>query len=346
MKIFKLKGRADKDSFSLGLDLGSSATKIVKLKLLKDGAQLEGIDLIPPLAELKSIVTAYGVKKVNISVSGTAAIIRYVNFPKMNDAELKQALKFEAQKHIPFSLTDVNLDSCILSQDPSSNTMLVMLAVAKKELVNQRLKLLQDTGIKVNLIDIDSLALVNAFNFNYPLDKDMKNKAVALLNIGASFSNLNILEDAIPRLSRDIHIAGNNFTQRIQETLGIDLKGAEDLKLNPDKERLNKITLAVETGLTPLASELRSSFDYYESQGSSTVTKILLSGGGSLFLGIKDSLANLLGIDVEYWDPFKNIEIPKKINLSKIIPALNNTTQEVTPYLRQFAVSVGLALRK
>jgi len=247
----------------------------------------------------------------------------------MSEDELKQSLKFEVQKFIPFPINEVNLDSYILRENLSENKMLVLIAAVKKEFINQRLKLIQEAGLKINTVDIDSLALVNAFKFNYPQDTDdtIKNRTVAILNIGASMSNLNILENGLPVLSRDIFLAGNNLTQKVQGPLGLDSQAA--------KEKANNAAGVVESELAGLAKELRESFDYYESQSASSVIKIFLSGGGSRFPGLKDMLANLLSIEVQNWDPFRQISIADTIDPEKL-KALSN----------QLAVAVGLALRK
>ena len=215
------------------------------------------------------------------------------------------------------------------------NKMLVLIAAAKKELINQRVKLIEDAGMRLNVICIDYISLINAFNFNYGQDDSVKEKAVALLNIGASVTNLNILENGIPRLSRDINIAGNNFTQKIMEVFSLDLKAAEELKLNPKDSNAKNLAICQESILTNLASEIRTSFDYYESQSTISVSKIFASGGGSNFEGLKEMLANSLGIEVEYWDPLKQISVSQEIGPEK-----------VKPVSHQLAVAVGLALRR
>lgn len=329
-----------KPALGIGLDIGTSTIKLVKLKFIGETVELCGFNLestqtgLEPVTVIRKIAQSQHVKRVNISASGSATIIRYVNFPRMKEEELKQALKFEAQKHIPFSMAEVNLDGYILKEDLPDNKMLVLLAAVKKEFINQRLKLIEDAGLKVNVVDMDSLALLNAFNFNYADDNNIKTKTIAMLNIGASISNLNILEGSIPCLSRDIHIAGNNFTQKLMDIFGIDFKSAEELKINPDKERVDKITSAVESVLSNLATELRNSFDYYESHSASTVVKIFLSGERSQVSGLKDMLANLLGIEVEYWDPLRRINISSNIE-----------TQKIKTLSLQLAVAIGLALR-
>ena len=310
----------------------------MKLKFSKDLAELSDFRLVPvstnPQESLKSAVQSLDTRNVNISVNGSSAIIRYVNFPKMTRDELKKSLKFEAQKHIPFSVGDVNLDAVILKPDLPDNKMLVSVAAVKKDFLAARLKLAKGADLTVDIVDVDSLALVNAFNFSISAAESNKLKSIALLNIGASYSNLSILENSVPMLARDINIAGNNFTQKIADSLGVDFKAAEAIKMNPDKERITKITQSADSVLSNLATEIRVSFDYYESERASSVTKIFLSGGGGQFLGLKDALASLLGIEVENWDP-----------LGKIATAPGADSAKLKALSSQLAVATGLALR-
>lgn len=329
-----------KEKTSVGLDIGTAMIKTVKLKFSKDNPELCSFDLAPIEDDLKPVLKriaeSYDAKKLNLSISGPATIIRYVALPRMNNDELKQALKFETANLIPFPLNEINLDSYILKQDLPDNKMLVLLAAAKKEFISQRLKLIEEAGLKANVIDIDSIAVINAFDFNYSTESNnFKNKAIALLNIGAAITNLNILEDGIPRLSRDIPIAGNNFTQRFKDAFGLSLQSAEELKLNPVQEKAKEIGAAMESVLTNLVAEIRTSFDYYESQSASCVVKIFLSGGGSKFADLKDMLANLIGLEVEHWDPLRQISIPNNIDLEKLRGISG-----------QLAVAVGLALKQ
>lgn len=332
MKMFK------KTFYSVGLDVGTSNIKLIKLKFSKDSWQVENFFSCPVegnlLQALKRAAEFQEIKYVNTSVSGSSTIIRYVSFPKMAEEELRKSLKFEVQKYIPFSVSEVNLDISILKQNLPDNKMLVAVAAVKKDFINQRIKLLEANGFRLNIVDIDSLALSNAFNFNFGKNNVSKQKTVALLDVGATFSNLSILEEGMPLLSRDLNIAGNSFSQKVSDALGLDLKAAETLKIAPDNERMAKIAQAMEGILSSLATEIRVSFDYYESQSASSVSKIYLSGGGSLFPGLKDVLANNLGIEVEFWDPLKEIEVPVNIDSAKI-----------KAQSAQFAVAIGLALR-
>ena len=338
MKIFsKLKLPKAKDKFSIGLDIGTQSIKCVKLKI-NDAVELVSFDLeegrLDPTEVLQQIKHAQDADLINISFCGPVTVIRCVNFLRMNKTELKQSLKFEAQKHIPFSLNEVNLDAAILKDDLPENKMLVLIAAIKKESMQQRLRNLENAGLRPGIIDIDSLALINSFNFNYPKIDAPENNSICLLNIGASISNVNILDNGILRLSRDIHFGGANFTKKFMDLFEVDFKAAEELKINQPQDKADKARAGVESVLTNLAAEIRTSFDYYESQNTSSVTKIFLSGGGSKIGGLTEALSVCLGIPVESWDPFKQIKISDTIDTRK----LNN-------FSGQFNIAVGLALR-
>lgn len=338
LEKFKLNKKQEE---AVGLDIGSSSIKAIALEIGEKEASLKnfniteitgGIDLE---SSVKSALDSLGVKdeSINISLSGQSVVIRYVWLPLMSERELVSSLKFEAAKLIPFSIEEVNIDSYILKQDVSNNKMLVLIVAAKKDAVSEHIKLLHDLGFKIGIVDVDSLALINAFNFNYHSEeeKDLP-KVFALLNIGASVSNLNILEGGVPVFSRDIYIAGNNFSKKIADSFGIDFTEVEKLKINLDKEKLGKIISSVESVVSNLVSEVRISFDYYESQTASSVEKIFLSGGGSLFYNLKDNLNHLLGIDIDYWDPTKRV-------------TFLGDTHKIKSSTTQFAVALGLAMR-
>ena len=336
--LSKIKLPVDKDKFSIGLDIGTQSIKSVKLKISGNSAELVAFDLeesqLDPVDVLKKIKHVQNADLVNISFCGSSTVIRYVNFLRMSKTELRQALKFEAQKHIPFSLEEVYLDADILKDDLPDNKMLVLIAALKKEFVQQRLKSLEGAGLRPNIVEIDSLALINAFNFNYPKNEIPLQKSICLLNIGSTISNVSIIDNTAARLSRDIHSAGANFTKKLMDIFSIDFKAAEELKLKADPERANKVKAGVESVLTNLALEMRTSFDYYESQNNSNVVKIFLSGGGSKITGLKEMLTSSLGIEVEFWDPFKQIKINDNLDAAKLKQCAE-----------QFNVAVGLALR-
>ncbi|OGX46669.1 MAG: hypothetical protein A3G38_00700 [Omnitrophica WOR_2 bacterium RIFCSPLOWO2_12_FULL_51_8] len=339
MKIFsKIKNKAGKEKFSVGLDIGTASVKMAKLKLSENIPELCAFCLEPSQLDLagvlKKLKSTYSLETVNISFTGPSTVTRYVNMPKMDYAEFKQALKFEAQKYIPFSASEVNLDGCILRDNLPDNKMLVLIAAVKKEAVEQRLKLLQEAGLSARAIDIDAVAITNGFSFTLAQDASLKQKACALLDIGASVASLAVLECGALVLSRDIHIAGNAITQKIMDIFGVDFKAAELLKIRPGAQDAAKLNAALESVMASLAGEIRTSFDYYESQSASTVSGIFLSGGAADFAGLKDNLANFLGIEVVPRDPLKGLRL-----------AANIAPEALKGISGKLAVAMGLALR-
>ncbi len=332
-----IKSKFSTIRISAGVDMGASSVKLVKLKFLKETVELAACEIVTSQPDnspvIKNLVQKHNLDKVNISVSGSNVVTRYVLFPKMQPQELNQCLKFEAQKHIPFDINDVYLDAHILKTDLADNKMLVLVCAAKKDSVNPRLKFFENLGLRVNIIDIDCLCVINSFLFNYSDEREAV-KTFALLNIGAKISDLSIVDEGLPGLNRDIHIGGDNFTREIQEALQLDIAQAEAVKINPQPEHAAAASAATESVVSSLAAEIRTSFDYYESQNASSVGKILLSGGASQLVGFRDSLANMMGIEVNYWDPLRRILFDAALD-----------AQKLKAQSQQLAVSVGLALR-
>lgn len=299
-----------KEKIKLGLDWGFSSLKAVVLEfqdgvyLLRDAriVQLPSQDLkLSPL--IKELNLPPG--GVNLGICGPNVIVRYVSMAKMSKEEFRNSLRYEAASHLPFPVEEVNLDGVILKDLPD-NQMLVMLAAARKDFINERLRVFQDAGIKVNILDIDSLALINAFNYTCAKLEEVSSGAVALLNIGASVTNINVLESGVPHFSRDINVAGKDLGRQT----------------------------AREVAVSNFVAEIRKSFDYYEAGSAAVINKIFLSGGGSLVSDLAKNLEGYLGVKTGQWDPFDNFEFAAGLN-----------EQDLRKSSAQFAVAVGLALR-
>lgn len=333
--ISKIKDKFPNERFSAGISISPRVVKFVKLKFLK-----ERIDLLAYHFEqnnsdiegiLRKIFFEQTVKNINISISGQQAIVRYVDFPKMNKEDLKQAIKFEAQKYIPFPVNEVNLDGCILKNDLPNNKMRVLIAAVKKDFLNQQIKFIQSLGVVINNIEVDAVSLINSFNFNYLDDENVKGKTIALLNVGQVTSNLNIIEaGGVPALSRDIPIGRDMFIQKIADVLAVDTKSVDSGKVD-----LEKAKVVIDLILSKLAEEIRTSFDYYESRSVSSVEKIFITGESNLYGTTKDKLGEFLALKVISWDPLKKIIIADNLDITKI-----------NPISGELAVSVGLALRE
>lgn len=276
----------NKPKFKVGLDVGTSSVKALALTSLKSGSfqldcfsiqQIEGDRSKEKIVSaVKQAISALAVKaqKVVISVSGQSVVVRQVLFPAMTDEELKSAIAFEAEKYIPFNINEVYLDAQIIDKKTSDNKVKVLIAAAKKELVDEHLALLKEAGLEVEAIDSDSVAVTNAFIFSNPgLTKE---KAVTLINIGASMTNICILKNEILNFVRDIPI---------------DAKNLENLE-----------------------TQIRLSFDYYENQFGKGIDGIYVSGGGSRQAGLLERLSQAFGIESQIWDPAKNLVVSPKVD--------------------------------
>ncbi|KPK38869.1 MAG: hypothetical protein AMJ78_09370 [Omnitrophica WOR_2 bacterium SM23_29] len=287
LKTIKIPGlNLTKSKGKVGLDIGSSSVKAAMLVPQKEGGvelvafgieALEGEHSKETIVRaMRRVVETLNVKekKVVISVAGQSVVVRQVLFPKMSEDELKSAIRYEAEKHIPFNINEVYLDAQIIGEKTEDNKMKVLLAASKKELIDERLAYLNEVGLEVEAIDCDSIATTNAFIFNNAgLGKE---KTLALINIGASMTNVCILKDEILNFVRDIPI------------------GAENLE--------------------NLDTQIRLSFDYYENQFGKGIDGIYLSGGGSKQVGLPEHLSQAFGIESSTWDPTKNLTISPNIS--------------------------------
>lgn len=345
--IFKLISRQSPKAGAIGLDIGTSSVKLVKIDYHNSipavsAIAIEKIEGDDFSGAVKAVMNkaALAEKRVNLGISGKQAIIRCVLMPEMDEAAFKSSMKYEAAKHIPFPAKDTLSDSAILKHNAGENKMLVLVAAAKGDFVRQRLEAVLRLGLEAGLIDMDSLAVVNIFNVaakqtEQILTGDKKEKAVmsALLNIGARTSNLSLLEDGILRFSRDIVFGGASITQKIAEKLKIGVDEAEKIKLSYGRQ--DELAAVTEAALGELATELRLSFDYYESQTGKAVGCVCLSGGGALLTGIDKFMAAAMNINFKLWDPFKGLEIDASVDKELAVKSSQS-----------FAVAAGLALRR
>lgn len=360
----------------IGLDIGSSTIKAIKLKRHKSGYELLGAEIFPLTSEsiddldpetktslyvnsIKKIIKQknIGSKLVATAIPGDSAIIRFIKVPYMAYEELKNVIPYEAEQYIPLSMDQVVFDYQVLSEIEEENQkkMLVLLVAVKNETMNQHLDILKLAGVSPSVIDVDSFALYNAYTLNLQEESDTSVKAdtVALINIGAKFTNVTIVENGIPFLTRDINIGGNNFTKEIQREFNLSFAQAEELKkqqaviivdseelllstTSSDDTKSARIFEVITPVLNKLLNDIRRSFDYYESTfKKKPVQKILLSGGSSKIKNIDRFLSERLGLPVEMNYPFKNINI--------------NLKNFDFDYLRanavHFNIALGLALR-
>jgi len=339
----------------LGLDIGTSAIKIVELEKSKKGYQLKnfGISFLPKetivngvLKNASSLVNALNrltenlktkTKYVATAVSGHPVIIKKINIPTMSEEELSESIQWQAEQYIPFDLEEVNIDFQILGvNEADPDQMDVLLVAAKKSLINEYEEVISEAGLEAVIVDIDSLSLENAYEINYP---DEEAPVVALVDMGASVININVIKEGKSTFTRDVFMGGDKISEEIQKQLAVSGEEAEMLKIggeleNVDYEQLDNIIQDVSRAL---AVEIQRSLNLHAvSISDEGVNKIYLSGGTSRIPGIKDLIADRVSVPVESLDPFREI----KYNEANFDPEY---IKEINPVA---GVGLGLALRK
>jgi type IV pilus assembly protein PilM len=319
----------------VGIDIGNYSLKLVELEDRKghlmltrcalsrviDGDKKSALKNL--LSSLKSIF-----KRVHVSLAGQSVIVRYIEVPPMKKEELKSAIKFEAEKYLPFNINESTID-CTMLDKTISGSQRVLLAAARKQDVEGLMELFKDFGIEIGIIDVDSFAFFNSFQRAKIEDKE--ETTYALINMGAKFSNMDIATGQGIYFTRDMLWGGADITARIKDVMGIDWEEAEALKQKPADKREGVVNIIMPT-LEKLSSQIRMSFDYFETQFGKNVERLYISGGSSYLFNIVDFLKENLGIDIIMWDPLGGI-------------ALSGPADEARYFPAQFAVAVGLALR-
>jgi len=338
----------------VGLDIGSRTIKAAEAVESKNGWAVKtfgSIDLIPGAIEegiikdpqavasaIRELFRLYNIRQQNVAISigGYSVIVKNITVQNMPEEQLYDSLNFEAEQYIPFDINDVNLDFQILGETENNpNQMNVLLVAAKKDMVNDYINLIDMAQLNLCIIDIDAFALQNIFEVNYKENGEN----IALIDIGASKTSLNILKDQISVFMRDVSLGCNQINQKITSLINCSMAEAEDLKLceSPDKmspDDLKRIESAV---VSDWCNEIRRALDFfYSTNPEDQIKQIVLSGGGANIKEFRESLAIQTSAEVKTINPFETFEIHgnrlDSAYLKKIAP--------------QAAIAMGLAIRR
>ncbi len=336
----------------VGLDIGSSSVKAVELakkgqcyELVSLGIEPLGQDVVVDGSIMDALIVSLAIKKVvaenkikvkevATSVSGHSVIVKRITLSATTDAEVASAMQYEAQQHIPFDVADVNLSYQVMGPAPAGGTDVMMVA-AKREKILNHTNVLSHAGRVPVVVDIDSLALQNAFEANY---EPPPGALVALLNIGASTMNINIVRDGTPLFTRDVSVGGNQYTDTLQKELDLSFEDAERLKQGRPLPNVvvDAATPHLRTVSEILLLEIQKTFDFFRQTASpENIQAIYLAGGTAKVEGLLELLKEEFNVPIEMMDPFRKVNIdPSRFD--------TGYTAEVAPRL---CVAVGLALR-
>ena len=315
----------------VGLDIGSNSVKAVELSASSGGYKITAFGYAPLPSEaivqgsfmnapaistaIQEALSEGGIKakEVASSVSGHSVIVKRISLPMQSSDELEETIRWEAEQYIPFDINEVNIDHQVLQENGIEGKMDVLLVAAKKDMIDDYTSVVADCGMSLAVLDVDSFAVGNMYEHCYAPDDD---STAALIDIGASVINMNVMRGAVPVFTRDITTGGNQYTEEIQKTLGISVEEAERIKIGvrPGEVSKDVVPQEVEEAMREvsetLIGEVQRSLDFYRATATSTaLDRILLCGGGARVPGLDRMFQEKLEIATEIADPFTKVEI-------------------------------------
>ncbi|MCC7011979.1 MAG: type IV pilus assembly protein PilM [Planctomycetes bacterium] len=352
----------------VGLDLGSQVVKAVEITLegpepvVTGFARIEippGGDKAQALAELFKR-GRFRAKQVVTSVAGQSVVVRYVQMPKMSESELRQAIKVEADRYVPFEL-----DECVMDCQPlrrhgtksgegdakqaKDDNMTVLLVACRQQMIDEQIKLVQAHNLQPLAIDVDAFALANAWELCGLPDEDAvdepaasadgsakpkEEKAIALVDIGASRTSINVLAGGETCFSREIGIGGHDMTQAVARKLGLEVFEAEAIKRAGDDKEAD-VARSIQPVLEDLTNEISLSLDYVENHEGLRVEEVLLSGGGALAPGVIAYVEQATGRTARTWNPLEGLRVADD----------RVDVEELESWAPSLVVALGLASR-
>lgn len=343
-----------KSKSTVGLDVGASSIKLVKLDHTKSGYSVAAIGIreLPPEAivadeirdreavifNIQSLIdqTDPKIKDVVVSVSGHGVITDRFTIDKKTGAEAEQAILFETEQRAPFDVEDVSLDYHIIKVDEDTNKMDVVLVAARKEYLQTFLELITDCGLRPVIVDDDAFAVYNAYEGNYDIDPS---RVTALVNVGHDVTNVTYIADGFYQTTRDISAGTREIYNAIQkefrlnpELTGKAIKGEMSDSIDQDMLKATIISATDE-----LISGIELAFSYFKSQAKvDAIDWLVLSGGGALVPYLPEYLQSKLNVPLEIANPLRKVdydpELFQYLQPEKIAPLLT--------------VPIGLAMRK
>jgi type IV pilus assembly protein PilM len=351
----------------VGLDLGSQVVKAVEITLEGPEPVITGFARveIPPGGDKAQAVAEvlkrgrFRAKQVVTGVAGQPVVVRYVQMPKMSESELRQAIKVEADRYVPFQLDECVMDCMPLKRKsgrvegeaPKDDTMTVLLVACRQQLIDEQLRLAQGEGLTPIAIDVDAFALANAWELcglpedveadaqpvppqpgEVPAPRD--EKAIALVDIGASRTCINVLAGGETCFSREIGIGGHDMTQAVARKLGLEVFEAEAIKRAGDDKEAD-VARAIQPVLEDLTNEISLSLDYVENHEGVRVDEVLLSGGGILAPGAVTYVEQATGRTARTWNPLEGLRVAED----------RVDVEELEAWATSLVVALGLASR-
>jgi len=336
---------------TIGLDIGSGLVKVAVIDHGKGEPELVKVAISPLMADaivegevmdpgivagaIRDALTAAGVKVKSVvtAVGGRDVIIKKIQIARAKEQDARDLIRWEAEQHVPFDMESVELDFQILDPHGDGQEMSVLLVAAKRDLIENKIRLLTDADVSPAAVDVDAFALHNAFEVNYP---DAMRGVVCLVNIGHEVTNVNILDDGVPLLTRDIPVGTRRLREDLQRERGLTNEQANELLQGYDKSPHLDAVLATRGEEIAVGIERAAAFLATASRAQSLIKVVYTCGGGARVPGLNEALASRLRLTVELANPLQRLRVRDGAFDTLVI-------DEVAPLLM---LPIGLALRQ
>lgn len=345
----------------VGLDIGTSGVRAAEVTSgrgrptlnrfgqvgLPDGAVQDGevVDVDAVASALQELwrQAKFGSTKVVVGVANQKVVVRQIEVPWLAKDELRASLAFQVQDHIPMPVEQAILDSHTLEEftrEDGARMLRVLLVAASREMVSRTLQAVAKAGLAPSSVDLNSFAILRAEAHEGTNLSEVH--AEALVDIGASVTNIVVHQAGAPRFVRILLLGGADITRALAERMGVPLSLAESIKQSmslgptgapaPD----SPASSALEQAGSAFLDEVRGSLDYYMTQpGAVRIDRLVLSGGGSMLGGLVERLAATTRLPVEAAHPFTGLDFGK-----------TGLSDDQLAYVEPMVtVPVGLALR-
>lgn len=319
----------------VAVDIGTHSIKMAQMTGAKDKFELTNFSVMPlseecvvdgaiknPEEIIEKLTKMVTVEKIETkfavaSIAGEAVIIKKIRVPVMTRAELAESLHSEAEQYIPFDIDDVSIDFQMLesseqsAEEDGEEKMDILLVAVQNEIIESRTEMLYDAGLRPAIIDLDVFAMINAME----MGTDLKSLGgVAVVDLGESFTHLNILQNGMTAYTRDIPFGGSYCTKKLMTKFDLPYKETVELKSGniPPEIKSEEVVEVIVSSFEKVLDEMQKSFEFFSTTTNNQVEKVYLTGGGALIRGVDGLFSHKLNTPAEILNPLQGVKINKR----------------------------------
>jgi type IV pilus assembly protein PilM len=339
----------------LGLDISATAVKLLELGQSGGRYRVESYSVVPlpphavvekSIADVESVGAAINravkrsgsrTKQAAVAVAGSAVITKVISLPaNLSDDEMEGQIELEADQYIPYPLNEVNMDFQVIGpSEESDENVDVLLAASRSENVDIRAAACELGGLTAKVIDVEAYSMESAYTLLAPqLPDGGDGLTVAVLDVGATMTTLNVIHDFKIIYTREQVFGGKQLTEEIQRRYGLSYEEAGLAKKQgglPDNY-VPEVLQPFKDAMTQQVS--RSLQFFFSSSQYNSVDQVVLAGGCASIPGIDELIEDKLGVSTSVANPFANMSLASKIK-----------PQQLAADAPALMIACGLALR-